>query len=302
MSSYARNQLLSPKLGKPKVKPGSVDQRISYIDEFLFPLTIQNKSLVGGPFKEFINRLILLKTNTKLTLEEIGIRTNAIYKDYFDLYDYLISSKNYTINPKDVRPEYLGNEIEIINEYNQTVLLRAGSNMPITRDFIPPQISNKLPPDYYINLEAYNNYIVLKTSNQLAKQNDLNFDVNKLLVATSLFPVPKPPKQAPTGFTEIGVNTFFKKLESTLKTNYSDMMGEYIIPGSDKPCKLFMDKNYNYVVVQGDKRQVFKDPIEARRFCLLGGFDADKVQKFRSSQFTINKLDKPFRIIPKVNK
>ena len=235
-----------------------------------------------------------------MPLKDLPILITEIYDEYVEFYNFLATSGNYALDKKDIRPNYLGNETEIINEYNQTVLLRAGSNMPITRDFIPPQISNKLPPDYFINLEAYNNYITFKTSNQLAEQNDLKFDVNKLLVATSSFPVPKPPKQAPVGFTEVGVNTFFKKLESTLKTNYSDMMGEYIVPGSDKPCKLFMDKNYNYVVVQGDKRQVFKDPIEARRFCLLGGFDGDKVQKFRSSQFTINKLDKPFRVVPKV--
>jgi hypothetical protein len=102
---------------------------------------------------------------------------------------------------------------------------------------------------------------------------------------------------APSGFSEVGVDVFFKRLESELKNNYSDLMGEYRVYGASDSCRLFMDKNYNFVVTQGDKRRVFKNVTDARLFCLKGGYEADKVKLLRQKGMVIDKLKQPKRYL-----
>lgn len=307
---YDKLKLLSPLVSKPELNNINSNEVRDRINEFLQNVS---KSLNSDEFQTTISEIneLKVKINTSgnrttrgfLTLPQVKTEFNKIYDNYKLKYELLIQSGNFTNDITKIRPDY--GEIQsdadaVLKEYNRYVIGRVNNNLPIPDQAIPRQILSNLPDGYINTLETYNSWIALKQNVPKGKS-PFNFDVNKLLITA--LPQPKPVKEKviPTGFTELGVNTFFKKLEGQLKNNYSDLMGDYMIDGADKPCKLFMDKNYNYVVVQGDKRQVFKDPIEARKFCLLGGFEADKVQKYRSSSLITNKLNTPFRVIPRTS-
>lgn len=295
-------KLLPPKLGKPnsgKTNEEFKNNLFSFANNLQSTNGSENFADIINDMRAEANKVKIGSGNTPISKKTIEQEVTNIYDRYVNKYDSLIASGEWTSDPNKIIPNYseiVADADVLLKSYNEYIINRINNNLSIPENSIPSRIISILPDGYLNILAAYNAWVILKQQN--TQLTPMNFDVNKLLI-TSL-PQPKPVKEkvVPSGFTEIAVNTFFKKLESTIKNNYSDLMGEYIVPGSDKPCKLFMDKNYNYVVVQGDKRQVYKDPIEARKFCLLGGFDADKVQAFRQSKMITNKLDKPFRVIP----
>lgn len=300
-----KNRLLPPILNKPASSQSNKQILKKNLIKFKEQLDNQSKNLYERPFDSLVNKINTYANTINVgrglpTTQTIVSNINLLYTEYSDFYNQLLSDPRYTNDPANLLPDYgeERDENELIKRYNREVLQRLDKEEEIPIDFIPISFREKLPEGYLNTLDAYNSFI------QQSKIPGFNasfiFDRNKLLLSTLPKPKPVQQREVPTGFTEIGVNTFFKKLEGQLKNNYSDMMGEYIVPGSNKPCKLYMDKNYNYVVVQGDQRQVFKDPIKARTFCLLGGFEADKVQQFRSSKMVSKKLQKPFRVVPRV--
>lgn len=300
-----KNRLLPPILNKPSTSQSNKQILKQNLIKFKEQLDNQSKNLYERPFDSLVNKINTYANTINVgrglpTTQTINSNINKLYNEYDNLYNQLLTDPRYTNDPANLLPDYgeERDENELIKRFNREILQRLDQQKEIPIDFIPISFREKLPEGYLNTLDAYNSFIQL--INAPGSMGDFAFDKNKLLLSTLPKPKPVQQREVPSGFTEIGVNTFFKKLEGQLKNNYSDMMGEYIVPGSNKPCKLYMDKNYNYVVVQGDQRQVFKDPIKARTFCLLGGFEADKVQKFRSSKMVSKKLQKPFRVVPRV--
>jgi len=234
--------------------------------------------------KEFINN-VLVRSFKKLITDYQNIIENV--------------NKQILVGLPKFQSETKTNINDNIRRWNAYILESITKSEYIDIDLLPMYLKEKLPPGYLNQVDAYNYYRELQNKNESIV--NFKYDYNQLLIK-EIIEIKKPEKkEIPKGFSEIANNAFFKKIEGQIKNNYSDMMGEYSIPGTSQPCKLYMDQNYKYVVVQGENRRVFDDPIEARRFCLLGGFEADKVQEIRASQLITNKLKKPFRVIAKTS-
>jgi len=316
LKTYSPNRFLTPLLlfPPPNSSNRTQSQVIQEISNFIKEVVKQFFSngviLSDIEISKFESLLQELIVSSRRGRQAQGVRKfievyddiKKIYNDkYVSKYNDLIASGEWTDEPSLVSPDYssISLEQDIIKEYNNFVLQRVSSGLPIYEQNIPSRIFRDYITPEYINLLAtYNSYLNLP---QIGVSQSFNFDFNKLLL-TARVPTKQPPQKIiPSGFTEIAVNAFFKKLEGQLKNQYSDLLGEYIVQGAKKSSKLFMDKNYNFVVVQGDNRRVFKDVQEARLFCLRGAFEADEVQKQRAVGLLTNKLNQGLRVIPRTS-
>lgn len=242
-----------------------------------------------------LQNIINVMSDPRSLQSNVYKRYNTAIKKYDKIYNDLITSGEYTYDVNRIVPSYAGESSDLlIQTYNDFVVTRVANRLPIYESMIPKNLISELPENYINLLSAYNQQIQFQQIGSKFKVDGLLLKITTPQVKTEKVNL------TPTGFTEIAVNTFFKRLESNLQNNYSDFMGEYKVGGSDTPIRLYMDKNYNFVVVQGRDRRVFKDPHEARKFCLLGGFDSDAVQRFRASSNIINVLAETFRAIPRI--
>ena len=313
---YPPNRFLTPLLLFPPPNSSNrtqsqVIQEISnFIKEVVKQFYSDNEILRDINISDFEELYKELVVSSRRGRQAQGVRKFIdVYNNLKDVYEAnyvvkyndLIASGNWTNEPSLISPDYstISLEQDLIKEYNNFILQRVSSSLPIYEQNIPSRIYRDYITPEYINLLAtYNSYLNLP---QIGISQSFNFDFNKLLL-TARVPTKQPSQKIiPSGFTEVGVNAFFKKLETQLKSNYSDLMGEYIVQGAKKSSKLFMDKNYNFVVVQGDNRRVFKDVQEARLFCLRGAFEADEVQKQRAVGLLTNKLKQGLRVIPRTS-
>lgn len=298
-------QLIKPSLVRMPPKPTRISELIQVAEKFYTDIRQNDPTGVFTQFQQPIDDFKAMVSQAGTATPVRGRRPTAYVNEFEFLYNelkkiYFEYKREYNENfgasiQADIGSDQVTNNT--IREWNRYVLFKFAQGDEILERDIPGNIRRRVDDTYINLLDSYNVWLQSKT----LFNSTFNFDSSKLLLSLNLEYTPKPQIQVPEGFTEIGVNAFFKKLEGQLANNYSDLMGEYRVAGAS-PSKLYMDKNYKFVVVQGDKRRVFNDVIEARRFALLGGFDADKVQQLRASKLITNKLSKDvFRVATRVN-
>lgn len=305
-SSVQTQQLvIKPTLVKMPTKPNKKSDLKDVAEKFYTDIRQNDPSGVFMQFQKPIEDFKNMVSQSGTLTPQRGRRPISYVNEFESLYNelkkiYFEYRREYNENfgasiQADIGGDTLTNNT--IREWNRYVLFKYAQGDEILERDIPSNIRRRLDDTYINLLDSYNVWLQSKT----LFNSTFNFDSSKLLLSLNLEYTPKPQIQVPEGFTEVGVNAFFKKLEGQLANNYSDFMGEYRVDGAS-PSKLYMDKNYKFVVVQGEKRRVFDDVIQARRFALLGGFDADKVQQLRASKLITNKLSKNvFRVATKVN-
>jgi hypothetical protein len=239
-------------------------------------------------------------TEARFTKQAAKDAFDNIHTMYTDKYAAALQSGQYTTDATAIAPDYAAMTPSVdaqLQAYNTYVISQVVNKRPIDPRVIPPLVASSLPPGYAQDVNAYNAY----TQFDPALSKNMIFPKDRLILRAPASPAPTPvPPPAPEGFTALGVNVFFKRLESTLKNQYSDLMGEYRVPPAE-PSRLFIDKNYKFVVVQGQNRRVFTDVVEARKFALMGAFQADAVQQYRASMLVTNKLRPQLRVIPRVS-
>ena len=276
------------------IKEADTVQEIDKVlSKFKFLLTQQQRN----PDISFTAAIRLLdQALESSTVKKDKIRLyNEAYDQYSQAYDSLKQNDIITDDPTKLKNFTNTSDLSTqVKEYNAFILYLTSQKVKIPLNEIPKNIIDILPETVKASIESYNLYIEIPSALRT-----FDYDVKTLLLSNVPKSKPLTTIKPPTGYSTVGGTSFFKKIPSKIKSRNDNILGDYKITGSSSTINISNNNNQQFVVTQNNNKRVFNDPNEAQRFALLGAFDGDKVNKYRSTLTYESKLKPAFRVIPK---
>jgi len=272
----------------------TIDQINEVIAQFR-KLLITQERIPDISFKSAINILDKALTDPSFLKKDKINSYNEAYDQYSQAYDTLKQNDIITDDPSKLKNFTNTSELSTqVKEYNAFILYLTSQKVKIPLNEIPKNIIDILPESVKASIESYNLYIEIPSALRT-----FDYDVKTLLLSNVPKSKPLTTIKPPTGYSTVGGTSFFKKIPSKIKSRNDNILGDYKITGSSSTINISNNNNQQFVVTQNNNKKVFNDPNEAQRFALLGAFDGDKVNKYRSTLTYENKLKPAFRVIPK---
>jgi len=266
--------------------------------ELLIKFKTQLRSQERPPDISFTTSINILDreiNNSSRTVESMKTAYNEAYAEYERAHDTLKQNDIITDDPSKLKTFTNTSDLSTqVKEYNAFILYLTSQKVKIPLNEIPKNIIDILPETVKASIESYNLYIEIPSALRT-----FDYDVKTLLLSNVPKSKPLTTIKPPAGYSTVGGTSFFKKIPSKIKSRNDNILGDYKITGSSSTINISNNDNQQFVVTQNNNKKVFNDPNEAQRFALMGAFDGDKVNKYRSTLTYESKLKPAFRVIPK---